>query len=98
MISTKLTMIMSRFADSVAITATFELGGVEQEATVTTVTSGSTVRSFVEIAPAVSGSIANIKLFDTDGDLISVSNRSILKPAGKKYYVAFLHQFSEKAV
>lgn len=98
MTSTKLAKIVSQFAASVEVTATFELGGVEQQAAVTTVISGTTARAFVEIAAAVSGTISNIKLFDTDGDLISENDLSIVKPAGKKYYVAFLYQFSEKVV
>ncbi|HWP50094.1 MAG TPA: hypothetical protein VN626_00220 [Clostridia bacterium] len=98
MTSTKLAKIVSQFASSVAATATYKLGGVEQQATVTTVISGTTARAFVEVAAAVSGTISNIKLFDKDGDLISENDLSIVKPAGKKYYVAFLYQFTEKAV
>ncbi len=98
MTSTKLAKIVAHFAASVAATATFSLGGVAQEADVTTVISGTTVRAFVEVAAGVSGTISHIKLFDADGDLISENDLSIVKPAGKKYYVAFLYQFTEKTV
>ncbi len=94
MTSAKLAKIVSAFTDSIATTATYELDGVEQEAEVTTAISGSTARSFVLIPATVSGTVGNIKLLDTDGDLVDTSTQSIVKPAGKKYYVAFLYAFA----
>lgn len=87
-----------RFSDSIDH-ATYTLNGASQTVAIfNKVTDGPIVKIFLHIDDAVTGTIANIQLIDTDGDVAAANARTIVKPGNRGLYLVFKYQFTEQEV
>ena len=86
MTSTKLAKIVAQFASSIASGAAYDLDGVSRSASVSVHTSGSTVR------------VGNVRIYDSDSALVDESSMSFIKPLGKKFYISFVYEITERVV
>lgn len=58
--------------------------------------SGDTIRIYLTIGIEYSGTISEIKLIDTDGDVVAESTEVISKPESKGIYVSFKYRYKEQ--
>lgn len=98
MTSTKLAKIVAQFASSIASGAAYDLDGVSRSASVSVHTSGSTVRVMVEMGIDIAGTVGNVRIYDSDSVLLDESSMSFIKPLGKKFYISFVYEITERVV
>ena len=58
--------------------------------------SADEVKIYVYFDDTVTGTVGNVQLVDTDGDVIAATDRIFEKPPSKGLYVAFKYKISEK--
>ena len=88
--------IGKRFADSIDHAA-YRLNGLP--ATVKpfrSTAAGDTVTIYVYFDDTVEGTVADVQLVDTDGDVVAETDRAFEKPLSKGLYVAFKYKITEK--
>ena len=93
-----MTKIIANIADNIANRVTFELDGVEQQATFTVSIKGQSIRIIVLLDNAVTGTISNVKVYDAENVLSCQSDKSFVNPAGKKIYFAFGFTITERVI
>lgn len=85
-----------RFADSVDHAAYTLNGAPKTVKPFRKLIEADAVKIYVYFDDTVSGSVANVQLVDTDGDIIAQTERTFEKPPSKGLYVAFKYTIIEK--
>lgn len=88
--------IGKRFVDSVDHAA-FTLNGQPRTvAPFRKIANGSDARVYIYFDDTVSGTVADVQLVDTDGDIVAEAHdRSFTKPPSKGLYIAFKYSVTE---
>ena len=58
--------------------------------------SADEVKIYVYFDDTVTGTVGDVQLVDTDGDVVAASDRVFEKPPSKGLYVAFKYKITEK--
>lgn len=89
---------LTRLKDSLSH-ATYLLDGQEQQVNIfKTDIDQNLIRVFVYLDDTVSGTVSEISLVDTDGDVIALADREFIKPQSKGLYSVFAYRFVEVEV
>jgi hypothetical protein len=88
--------IGKRFVDSVDHAAYTLDGQPKTVAPFRKIANGSDARVYIYFDDTVSGTVENVQLIDTDGDVVAEAHdRSFSKPQSKGLYVAFKYNVKE---
>jgi len=90
--------IGQRFADSVDHAAYTLNGQPKTVAPFRKIVEGEAAKVYIYFDDTVTGEVANVQLVDTDGDVISETDRAFTKPPSKGLYIAFKYNIKEVEV
>lgn len=88
-----------RFVDSIDH-ALYELDGEEKEIGIfkKQVEGKDTIKIYVFFDDGIVGDVGNVKLVDSDGDIVAESIKHYVKPSEKGLYIAFKYTYIEEEV
>ena len=52
----------------------------------------------VEMGIDIAGTVGNVRIYDSDSVLVDESSMSFIKPLGKKFYISFVYEITERVV
>ena len=85
-----------RLADSIDHAAYTQNGEPKTVEPFRRLVSADEVKIYVYFADTVTGTVGDVQLVDTDGDVIAATDRVFEKPPSKGLYVAFKYKILEK--
>ena len=90
--------IARRFVDSIDHAA-YALNGQPKTAPpFRRIADGSSAKVYIYFDDTIVGQVADVKLVDSDGDVVASTDRTFEKPTGKGLYVAFKYSITETEV
>jgi hypothetical protein len=93
---TGINKVLTRLQNSLAH-ATYLLDGAQQQTPIfKTAISDSTIRIYIYLDETVAGTVAQISLVDTDGDVIATAARQFVKPSTSGLYSVFAYTLTEE--
>lgn len=95
--TTKIQKLINSFAEPIN-KVTYEIAGVETDTEYTVSKTTTSIRIVVIIGITVSDTVGNFKVYDSDGSLVCLAEKSFIKTAGKKQYIAFEFSFIERVI
>lgn len=86
-----------RFIDSIDH-ALYDLDGEEKQIGIfkKQVEGNDTIKIYVFFDDGIVGDVGNVKLIDTDGDIVAQSSKHYVKPTQKGLYIAFKYKYVEE--
>lgn len=88
--------IAQRFAASIDHAAYTLNGEPKTVAPFRKITDADSAKVYVYFDDTITGTVANVQLVDTDGDVVAETDRAFEKPPSKGLYVAFKYTIIEK--
>ena len=90
--------IAQRFVDSIDHAAYSLNGQPETAPPFRKLANASSAKVYVYFDDTVVGEVTDVRLVDSDGDVVASTDRTFIKPTGKGLYVAFKYSIAEMEV
>ena len=90
--------IAQRFVDSIDHAAYLLSGQPKTSEPFRRIADADAAKVYIYFDDTVVGEVADIKLIDSDGDVVAVAERTFTKTAGNGLYVSFKYNISELEV